>query len=66
MKKLKIVFNPFTGEFDFIEVNDHHCGYEHIVSIDTIQIDERKQMVVFDGLNLEGTLELKGTLILRD
>lgn len=45
---------------------DHHCGWENILSSETVTIAARKQMVVYGEFILDGILNIDGSLILED
>lgn len=59
----KIVINPIEGEFDF--VSDNNFSYQGVPVNKKLTIYENMQMTVFNGFNLEGTLDLKGMLVLE-
>lgn len=46
--------------------DDFLSGVDHIESGETFTIPDKKQMVVFDGLTLDGILVIEGKLFLRD
>lgn len=45
--------------------NDIHSGLYDIQSTDTITVEARKQMVIFEELILDGTLVVNGKLYVR-
>ena len=47
------------------DVSDHHSGFYLIGVNEEITIKENKQMVNFNGLEILGTLNINGDLILR-
>lgn len=67
-------FNPLTGKLDYVSSGsgggsfsgDIHSGIDHILAVETVTIAERKQMVIFDTLTIEGNLIIDGTLVLRN
>ena len=64
----KIVFNPFTGNFDYVgggsstpsTSDDFHSGYSVILPLQTVVVLTNKQMINFGGLTLDGTLTVDG------
>lgn len=59
----KIVLNPFEGEFDFVV--DNNFSYQGVPNGKKLTIYENMQMAVFNLFYVEGTLELKGVLVLE-
>lgn len=47
------------------EIEDYHCGWREIVIGQEVTVVERKQMAVFQGLILDGTILVEGELILE-
>lgn len=47
------------------EHDDHHSGFNSIGIRDIIVIDEDKQMINYDGLTINGDLDINGDLILK-
>ncbi len=62
--KKKIVINPIEGELDI--VTDNNFSYESVPTNKKIKIRENEQMAVFGGFEVEGELQLDGTLVLED
>jgi hypothetical protein len=50
---------PFAGG------TDHQSGYYFIPFAETVVIQTNKQMTNWDGLQIEGDLQINGELILR-
>lgn len=57
-----IKFNPFTGQFDF--VNPDNFSYNEIPSGFTVTIPQYQQMFVLDQIDIDGTLNIDGELAL--
>lgn len=62
--KRRIVINPVTGEID--SVSDNNFSYENIPDGRKLILHENNQMVVFDGFEVDGELDLYGSLILEE
>ncbi len=62
--KKKVVVNPLTGKIEY--VNDNNFSYENIPVGKKLTIQENNQMVVHDGFEVDGDLELLGSLILEE
>lgn len=59
----KITINPIEGELDY--VTDNNFSYQSVPLNKKLTIYENMQMTVFNGFDLEGTLDLKGMLVLE-
>lgn len=59
----KIIINPIEGEFDFI--SDNNFSYQSVPLNKKLTIHENMQMIVMNGFIIEGTLDLKGMLVLE-
>ncbi len=57
--------NVFILDNPISDVSDHHSGFYLIGVNEEITIKENKQMVNFNGLEILGTLNINGDLILR-
>lgn len=57
-------FNPFTGTLDVV-VEDGFLPWQTIPADSVVTIAENRQMVVFGGAVIEGTLEIEGSFILE-
>ena len=57
--------NVFIMDSPVDDVTDHHGGFYLITEYQEITIKENKQMVNFNGLEILGTLNINGDLILR-
>lgn len=44
---------------------DHHSGWDEILPATVVVVKERKQMVVFDELKLDGSLFVDGKLVIE-
>lgn len=62
--KKRIVVNPTTGVLD--SVTDNNFSYEGVPLNKKLTIHENNQMTVRDGFEVEGDLDLHGSLILED
>lgn len=62
--KKKIVINPLTAELEL--VTDNNFSYESVPINKKLKIPENHQMVVFDGFDLDGELQIDGSFILED
>ncbi|HUM43815.1 MAG TPA: hypothetical protein PKI14_12780 [Fervidobacterium sp.] len=62
--KKKIVINPIEGELDIVTGNNF--SYESVPLNKKIKIRENEQMAVFESFEVEGELQLDGTLVLED
>lgn len=62
--KKRIVVNPATGALDTI--TDNNFSYESVPLDKKLTIHENHQMMVVDGFEVEGDLDLFGSLILED
>lgn len=62
--KRKIVVNPLTGNLEFI--TDNNFSYENVPVNKKLTIRENHQMVVYDGFEVDGDLDLYGSLILEE
>lgn len=65
-------FNPFSGALDLVNntsggvSEDFHSGWYAIPITSSVTVLNRKQMVVFGELELDGTLNVDGQLVLED
>lgn len=62
--KKKVVVNPLTGKIEY--VNDNNFSYEKVPNNKKLTIQENNQMVVYDGFEVDGDLDLLGSLILEE
>lgn len=62
--KRKVVINPLTGKLDL--VNDNNFSYESVPLNKKLTIAENQQMSVHEEFDLEGDLDLSGSLILEE
>ena len=62
--KKRIVINPTTGTLD--SVTDNNFSYESVPLNKKLTIHENNQMLVHDGFDVEGDLDLYGSLILEE
>lgn len=61
--KKKIVFNPLEGQFDL--VTDNNFSYESVPANKKLKIRENEQMIVCEGFDVQGELQLDGSLMLE-
>lgn len=59
----KLTINPIEGELDY--VSDNNFSYQSVPLNKKLTIYENMQMTVFNGFILDGTLDLKGMLVLE-
>ena len=57
--------NVYILDSPLSDVTDHHSGFYLIDTNEEITIKENKQMINFNGLEILGTLNINGDLILR-
>jgi hypothetical protein len=62
--KKKISLNPLEGQFDLSV--DNNFSYESVPQSKKLKIYNNMQMAVFGNFNLDGVLQLDGTLILEN
>lgn len=63
--KQKVVFNPIEGKFDLVTGNNF--SYTSVPTGKKLLIPENMQMAVFDGgIDVDGTLEIDGQLIIEE
>lgn len=62
--KKKLNINPTTGKLDL--VTDNNFSYESVPVNKKLQIPENHQMTVYEGFELDGELQVNGSLILED
>jgi hypothetical protein len=62
--KRKVVLNPLSGRFDL--VSDNNFSYESVPDNKKLTIQENHQMVVYEGLDVDGELDLYGSVILEE
>lgn len=62
--KKRIVINPMTGNLD--SVTDNNFSYEKVPQNRKLIIHENHQMLVVDELEVDGDLDLYGSLILEE
>jgi hypothetical protein len=62
--KKKIIVNPLEGQLEYVV--DNNFSYESVPLNKTLTIAENNQMILMEGLELDGTLNLDGTLILEE
>lgn len=62
--KQKVVFNPIEGKFDLVTGNNF--SYTSVPTGKKLLILENMQMAVFEGIDVDGTLDIDGQLILEE
>ena len=62
--KKRVGFNPLEGQFDI--VTDNNFSYESVPENKKLLIPENHQMVKHEEFDLDGELQLDGSLILED
>ena len=62
--KRKVIVNPINGEFDF--VSDNNFSYENVPVGKKLTIPANNQMVVHDEFQVDGEVDLKGSIILEE
>lgn len=62
--KTRTIINPVTGQLE--QVRDNNFSYENIPVNKRLVIHENNQMVVYDGFEVDGELDLYGSLILEE
>lgn len=62
--KTKIDFNIIEGEFDLI--TDNNFSYESVPENRRLTVYQNMQMIVHEGFDVDGSLNLDGSLILED
>jgi len=62
--KKRIVVNPLTGKFEY--VTDNNFSYEGVPEHRKLIIYANNQMTVYEGFNVDGDLDLYGSLILEE
>lgn len=62
--KRKVVVNPITGKLEY--VTDNNFSYENVPVGKKLTIQENNQMIVYDGFEVDGDLDLHGSLILEE
>lgn len=65
---MSVTFNPFTGNFDFVgtgspSTSADNFSYHTIPASSLITIPINQQMIVVDGLDVEGELIIDGMLV---
>lgn len=61
--KKKLSFNFIEGEFEFI--TDNNFSYESVPVNKKLTISKNMQMAVFDEFDLDGELQLEGSMIME-
>lgn len=59
-----IIADPITGQLDY--VSDNNFSYEKVPDNKKLVIHHNNQMAVFDGFEVDGELDLDGSLILEE
>lgn len=62
--KKKLNVNPITGQIDF--TSDNNFSYESVPLNKKLVIHENNQMAIYDQFELEGDLDLHGSLMLEE
>lgn len=62
--KKKVVVNPITGKIEY--VNDNNFSYENVPLGKKLTIQDNNQMTLHDGFEVDGDVDLLGSLILED
>jgi len=62
--KKQLTINPTTGKLDLI--TDNNFSYESVPENKRLKIPENNQMVLHEEFDLDGELQLDGSLILED
>ena len=62
--KTKTIVNPLTGKLE--QVKDNNFSYESVPVNKRLTIHENNQMIVHEGFEVDGELDLYGSLILEE
>lgn len=62
--KKKLTINPTTGKLDL--VSDNNFSYESVPPNKKLKIPENHQMVLHEDLDVQGELQIDGSVILEE
>lgn len=62
--KRRIIINPMTGNLD--TVSDNNFSYDSVPEGKKLIIPSNNQMALFDGISVDGDIDLFGTIVLEE
>jgi len=61
-----VKLNFFTGKLDLVSKEVDNFSYNYVTSTKTLNIPENQQMLVYEGITVDGILDVDGELVLLD